>query len=380
MIANKKLKVKVKSIVSLTLIVLFLHNPTLEVFANEYSKGIIKSSIASNLETSIESFTTDKISPQKVYTEINLTAKGQSGSGKILYRFMISDGSESKLLQDYSEASTCQWYPTVSGDYKVIVDAKDVSSVEDKDSSSEIIFRIDGFKKIFVDPGHGGEDSGAVGYSGVLEKDINLLIGNKVIADLRKYGMDVVASRTTDVTLSLANRVAAANNWNSDIFVSLHNNSYSDTSVGGTETYYYSGDPVGKGIADKIQSNLIANLGFNNRGIKSGDGLYVIKYTEMSSLLIEFGFLSNPGEEDTLNKDEYQEIASKSVVDGFLEYYNVKKDDLNKDGNIDIMDLSFMAKSYNTNKSNGNWNLAMDINNDGVIDIYDIVNFSKIIN
>lgn len=374
-----------KSIVSLVLVLLLVHNLTLKAFASDYSKDTVNgqplsNKIASTMETTIENFIADKASPQKVYTEINFSAKAQSNSGKALYRFSVSDGVEVKLLQDYSEVPTCQWLPTISGDYKIIVDVKDVNSMEDKENSSEIGFRIDGLKKIFIDPGHGGEDSGAVGYSGVLEKDVNLLIGNKVVAELRKYGMEVATSRTTDATVSLKERVALANNWKGDVFLSLHNNSYSSTSVGGTETYYYSGDSVGKEIAQKIQNNLIENLGFNNRGIKNGDELYVIKYTDMTSLLIEFGFLSNPEEEEKMNKNEYQEAATKSVVDGFLEYYNVKRDDLNKDGNIDIMDLSFMAKNYNINKSNGNWNLAMDINNDGVIDIYDIVSYSKIIN
>ena len=83
-------------------------------------------------------------------------------------------------------------------------------------------------KKIFIDPGHGGLDSGAVGVNNLLEKNINLSVAKKVESLLKKQNLEVKLSRTDDSTLSLDGRTLAANTWNADCYVSIHCNSFNN--------------------------------------------------------------------------------------------------------------------------------------------------------
>ena len=98
-------------------------------------------------------------------------------------------------------------------------------------------------KIVYLDPGHGGSETGAQ-YSGVQEKTINMLVANQVKANLESLGLTVIMSRTTDEYVGLVERAAEANASGSDIFVSVHHNAMpGSTTVNGIETYYYEADP-----------------------------------------------------------------------------------------------------------------------------------------
>lgn len=328
----------------------------------------------------IYNFTIDKPSPQKVYSLINLSANGEGNSGELLYKFSVYDGSSKKLIQDYSTSSSCEWVPSKAGDYTIILEAKNSDSPNSYDVIMESKFRIDALKKIFLDPGHGGSDSGAVGYYGTYEKNIVLPIGLKLRNMLTKNGIDIMMSRTSDTYPTLAARTTMANNWKSDLFVSLHTNSVEgSTTTYGLETFHYPGEYTARDVASIIQSYLIRNTGTKDRGVKSAD-FYVLRETDMTSVLVEFGFMSNPQEETKLNTDSYQTLCAQSVADALLDYYDINPNDLNKDSAVDIRDYAFMAKRYNTEEASANWNEGLDFNGDKIIDIYDLVNFSKKIN
>ncbi|MCP6681114.1 N-acetylmuramoyl-L-alanine amidase family protein [Bacillus nakamurai] len=175
-------------------------------------------------------------------------------------------------------------------------------------------------KTIYIDAGHGGGDSGASG-SGLLEKNVNAAVSNRVIAKLSAEGAKTAVSRTDDTFLSLEERVAKASASQSDLFVSLHTNS-GVTSAAGTETYFNSAyeGAYSERLASEIQHQLVSSLDTKDRGVKEAP-FYVITYSKMPSVLAELGFITNPSDADKLKNNSGQEQAADAVVNGIKAYY-----------------------------------------------------------
>ena len=171
-------------------------------------------------------------------------------------------------------------------------------------------------KKVYIDLGHGGNDSGAVGVNNVLEKNIVLQVGKKVEDKLKKCGIEVKLSRTDDTFKTLEYRSSDANKWGADCFVSLHCNSF-NKSAKGLETYCYKFKY--RKLADCLQDEMVkAKLYTLNRGVKEGN-YHVIRETTMSAALIELGFIDN--QEDIkllLNKQDEFAIAITKGICKFL--------------------------------------------------------------
>ena len=174
------------------------------------------------------------------------------------------------------------------------------------------------YYKVFIDPGHGGYDNGAV-QNGVLEDEINLQISQKIEAKLKAKGVQVKMSRYDDTYLSLTERTTMANSWGSDIFVSIHQNSATSSSGNGIETYYYSTRQDSKELASEIQEDLIKSTNAVNRGIKTAN-YAVIRTASMSSNLVECGFVSNPTEAKNLSSSSYQDKIAEGIVNGIMDY------------------------------------------------------------
>ncbi|OIJ21761.1 hypothetical protein BKP45_03425 [Anaerobacillus alkalidiazotrophicus] len=176
-------------------------------------------------------------------------------------------------------------------------------------------------KVIVIDPGHGGNDPGAVAH-GYREKDIVLNMSLHLKQKLEQAGAKVVMTRSSDVFVSLSNRTAVAKNANADIFLSIHTNSSTFESAHGTETFWnrnYERHNSEK-LASSLQSKLVQNLGLRDRGVKEA-GFEVIKYTQMPSVLIELGFLTNKAEAQKLASSQFQEQAAQAVLEGLLDFY-----------------------------------------------------------
>ncbi|MCY7783486.1 MULTISPECIES: N-acetylmuramoyl-L-alanine amidase [unclassified Bacillus (in: firmicutes)] len=176
-------------------------------------------------------------------------------------------------------------------------------------------------KTVYIDAGHGGEDSGAVG-NGLFEKDINLAVSKQVTDKLKAEGAHPVASRSDDHFLTLEDRVAKASANHADLFVSIHVNS-GVASASGTETYFqsdYEGENSRRLAAD-IQSKLVSSLQTRDRGVKESD-FYVITYSQMPSVLAELGFITNSSDADKLGSEQYQQKAADAIVDGIDFYYD----------------------------------------------------------
>ncbi|RJS53368.1 hypothetical protein C2H96_20345 [Bacillus subtilis] len=176
-------------------------------------------------------------------------------------------------------------------------------------------------KTVYIDAGHGGEDSGAVG-NGLFEKDINLAVSEHVTDKLKEEGANPVASRSDDHFLTLEERVAKASANQADLFVSIHVNS-GVASASGTETYFqsdYEGENSRR-LASDIQSQLVSSLQTRDRGVKESD-FYVITYSQMPSVLAELGFITNSSDADKLGSEEYQQKAADAIVNGIDSYYD----------------------------------------------------------
>ena len=174
------------------------------------------------------------------------------------------------------------------------------------------------YYKVFIDPGHGGYDNGAV-QNGFYEDVINLKISKKIEKILSDKGIEVKMSRYNDTYLSLSERTAMANREKSDVFVSIHQNSASSSSAKGIETFHYQPRLDSKELATDIQNSLINNTNATNRGVKT-QNFAVIKTAEMSSSLVECGFISNVSEGTKLNSDSYQNTIANAIANGIIEY------------------------------------------------------------
>ncbi|MDP4121712.1 MAG: N-acetylmuramoyl-L-alanine amidase LytC [Bacillota bacterium] len=174
---------------------------------------------------------------------------------------------------------------------------------------------------IFIDPGHGDQDSGAIG-NGLLEKEVNLDIAKRVNTKLNASGALPVLSRSNDTFYSLQERVNKAASAQADLFISIHANANDSSSPNGSETYYDTTYQAAnsKRLAEQIQPKLAANLGTRDRGVKTA-AFYVIKYSKMPSVLVETAFITNASDASKLKQAVYKDKAAQAIHDGTVSYY-----------------------------------------------------------
>lgn len=176
---------------------------------------------------------------------------------------------------------------------------------------------------VVIDAGHGGHDPGKVGVNNALEKDINLQIAQRVKTHLEKNGLQVIMTREDDVMEDtkledMKKRVALINEIKPSITVSIHQNSYSDASIKGAQVFYYRDSEVSKGAAEIMQEELRKLDTANTRQIKSNSDFYMLKKTEVPTIIVECGFLSHPGEAEQLVSEEYQENMAQAICSGIM--------------------------------------------------------------
>ncbi|AKL97015.1 germination-specific N-acetylmuramoyl-L-alanine amidase CwlD [Clostridium aceticum] len=190
-------------------------------------------------------------------------------------------------------------------------------------------------KVIMLDAGHGGVDPGAVSKGGVKEKDINLTIALYLKEYLEQNGAVVLMTRFEDEGLyssegslrnkkneDLRKRKEIVKDSGADIFITIHLNSFPQTQYYGAQTFYPKDNAAGKVLAEKIQEELINTLDNNNKRVAlPKDDVYVIKGLDIPTTLVECGFLSNPKEEQLLQKSSYQKKIAWSIFVGIQRYF-----------------------------------------------------------
>ena len=176
-----------------------------------------------------------------------------------------------------------------------------------------------------LDAGHGGVELGAVGATGLMEKDVNLIYAKKLAALLDSAGAEVILTRETDVRMSLAERIEIARKANTHIFCWLHNNSIGATSdpeaVRGTSTYFTI--PQNQTLAWTIYPHLV-ELGLAPFGRVQSD-YYVTRQTDMLNVLVEGGFMSNPEDEMLLMDEAFLDKLARAVFKGLEAFCRKQK-------------------------------------------------------
>ncbi len=217
---------------------------------------------------------------------------------------------------------------------------------------------------VVLDPGHGGHDTGAVGPSGLLEKDVVLDLALRLRRLLRdRLGVRVIMTRTEDIFIPLQERTAIANRAKADFFVSLHMNGAAKRGAVGFETFYFTREPSdndarasaqrenliietdaarGKDqesllritladmavtrdmresgeLAELVLTSLDKLLKVENRGVKSGP-FYVLATAAMPAILVEGAFITNPKEERRLQQEAYRERVATALFEGISKY------------------------------------------------------------
>ncbi|HSP79688.1 MAG TPA: N-acetylmuramoyl-L-alanine amidase [Myxococcaceae bacterium] len=215
-------------------------------------------------------------------------------------------------------------------------------------------------RRVVIDAGHGGHDSGAVSRKGLKEKDVTLAISQKLARELRNRGLEVVLTRDDDRYLKLEDRAQMANQARGDLFISIHCNSAPTSKLRGIETYTLntSADRYSirlaarenasseKGISDlqfiladlatkanteessrlahQVQKNLVGHLSRRYKQVKNlgtKEALfYVLLGTKMPAILVETSFLSHPEEAKRLGSEKYQDDVARAIAEGVEEF------------------------------------------------------------
>lgn len=187
---------------------------------------------------------------------------------------------------------------------------------------------------IVVDAGHGGMDPGKIGINNALEKDINLAVALKLERNLRENGINVVMTRTDDSGLyketdsnkkvrDMKNRLAIIEEAKPALAVSIHQNSYPDSSVSGVQVFYYKDSVKSKEAAEIMQTQMIRTLKpRKERAAKDNSSYYLLKKTSVPIVIVECAFMSNPTEAQLLTQDDYQEKVAWAIYMGIMQVIN----------------------------------------------------------
>lgn len=189
------------------------------------------------------------------------------------------------------------------------------------------------YPTIVLDAGHGGFDPGKVGINGALEKDINLSIVKKLQALLEEEGFTVYLTREKDALLAPANstskkkddmiaRIEMISELDPFFTISIHQNSFTDSSTSGPQVFYYKDSEESATMAQVIQDVLNSQLSpAKQREPQANTNYYLLTRTPTPTVIVECGFLSNPTEADLLTQDEYQSRVANAIFLGILSYY-----------------------------------------------------------
>lgn len=189
---------------------------------------------------------------------------------------------------------------------------------------------------VIIDAGHGGDDGGAIGIDGTVEKDINLDIALKLEKLLKFYGFDVIMTRTEDIMTcddgldslrkrkvsDIHNRFDVLERNPDAVFISVHQNKFEDNSQHGTQVFYSGNNDESKLLAESIQNSIVSVLQPDNSRVvkKSGSGIYLLYHAKLPAVLVECGFISNPAEVKKLNDENYRMKIAILIADGLIKY------------------------------------------------------------
>lgn len=287
-----------------------LDNATLDITLDKYMKHTSYYDQASRVLTL--GISKESVSLEKMNTEIDdsiidvISIDTSSNPDYYLVRLQLSRGSDFEELTASGESTqiNMRFYND------------DLTNSAYKD------------KLIVIDAGHGGSDAGAVGANS-LEKNLALEMSRQLRKKFEGLGFKVYMTRETDKRVSLQERTLVANKLEATVFVSVHMNSFKRKDVEGLEVLYSpNGNLNNLGLASATHKELISALNPKNRGLVERPNLYVLRTSDMPSILVELGFISNLNEEKKLMDANYRDRAADAIAKGVKEY--IDKGQFNK--------------------------------------------------
>ena len=202
-----------------------------------------------------------------------------------------------------------------------------------------VAFHADFFEKkatIVVDAGHGGEDGGAVGVNGLVEKDINLAIALALAENLKANNFQVILVRDGDYSVgdqSLStvaerkrsdtkNRVRLVEETGECLLVSIHQNQFSQSQYSGAQMFYSPNNPESAQLAECIRESVVSSLQPDNtrQNKEAGEEIYLLTHCQVPAVLVECGFLSNPEEANLLGQEAYQQDMAAAIYNGIVSF------------------------------------------------------------
>lgn len=191
-------------------------------------------------------------------------------------------------------------------------------------------------RTVIVDAGHGGMDGGAVAADGTLEKEINLSIAKRLTSILECAGIQTVMTRTGDASIhdpecktvraqkisDIHNRLHIMEQTEDSVFVSIHQNHFTQSKYRGTQVFYSGNDTRSEALAQSVQSAVVSAIQPDNKREikKSGTEIYLLYHAVRPAVMVECGFLSNPEETELLKSADYQTQMALAVSQGILNF------------------------------------------------------------
>jgi len=172
---------------------------------------------------------------------------------------------------------------------------------------------------VVIDPGHGGDDEGAIGENGTMEKDAALQTALRIQQELlARTKATVILTRDQDVDVSLEDRVKVASETSADVFISIHYDAFTDPTIQGMTIYFF--DEEDWNLAEAIHERLLdSDLNTEDRGIEFED-YHVLRENPSPAVLLELGYVSNRSDEARINSQDYQEKVAAAIADGIIEF------------------------------------------------------------
>lgn len=186
-------------------------------------------------------------------------------------------------------------------------------------------------KVIYLDPGHGGLDPGAI-YKDLKESDINLSISKKLQVELEKLGAIVYLTREGDYDLAVPNTINRKrsdlsrrgnliNKSECDLYLSIHLNAETSSTWRGGQVFYDDINEKNQLLAKIIQDEFRKSL-YSRRKIKEITDMYLSKRVKVPGVLLEIGYISNPNDRYLLKQDSYQKKVSKTIINALIKYFD----------------------------------------------------------
>lgn len=208
-----------------------------------------------------------------------------------------------------------------------------------------VAFHADLFAKkgtVVLDAGHGGEDGGAVGVNGVTEKEINLSIALELEQYLRQNNFEVIMIRDGDYAVGdqslrtiaerkrsdTKTRLQTVNEAGECIFISIHQNHFSESKYHGAQVFYSANRPESAQLAETIRRNIVESVQPENKreNKEAGKNIYLMANANVPAVLVECGFLSNPQEAENLTTKTYQKDIAAAIYNGLLDYLQLQRE------------------------------------------------------